>query len=133
MEDLLADHPDVAEVAVIGVDDEDYGQRLKAFVVTSSGASPDEAELRSHVRENLANYKVPSPSSSWTSSRDQAGVLRRSLPRTDLGWVQVRSRGPPGAGGPDVVGLADVGALDWAEDDVLGELVAGDVLTAVGL
>ncbi|OBE97991.1 acyl-CoA ligase FadD12 [Mycobacterium sp. 852002-10029_SCH5224772] len=59
VEKALAAHPDVAEAAVIGVDDEQYGQRLAAFVVLepSAGATPD--ALKQHVRENLANYKVP--------------------------------------------------------------------------
>jgi acyl-CoA synthetase (AMP-forming)/AMP-acid ligase II len=63
VEKILAAHPDVAEAAVIGVDDEQYGQRLSAFVVLAPGthldekASPD--TLKQHVRENLANYKVP--------------------------------------------------------------------------
>ncbi|OBG97904.1 acyl-CoA synthetase [Mycobacterium sp. E3247] len=63
VEKTLAAHPDVAEAAVIGVDDEQYGQRLAAFVVLSPGASLDKEAtpeaLKQHVRENLANYKVP--------------------------------------------------------------------------
>jgi acyl-CoA synthetase (AMP-forming)/AMP-acid ligase II len=59
VEDLLADHAAVEEVAVIGVDDEEYGQRLKAFVVVREGQSADEAELKAHVKSNLADYKVP--------------------------------------------------------------------------
>jgi len=49
----------VAEAAVIGVDDEQYGQRLAAFVVPAPGASTSADDLKQHVRENLANYKVP--------------------------------------------------------------------------
>ncbi|BBX61025.1 acyl-CoA synthetase [Mycobacterium saskatchewanense] len=59
VEKTLAAHPDVAEAAVIGVDDEQYGQRLAAFVVLSPGASATVDSLKQHVRENLANYKVP--------------------------------------------------------------------------
>ena len=59
VEDLLADHSDVDEAAVIGVDDEKFGQRLKAFVVPADGKSPSEDDIKSHVKENLANYKVP--------------------------------------------------------------------------
>ena len=59
VEDLLAGHDAVDEVAVIGVDDEKYGQRLKAFVVLSDGASLDEDEAKAYVKENLAGYKVP--------------------------------------------------------------------------
>ncbi|OBB65485.1 acyl-CoA synthetase [Mycobacterium sp. 852014-50255_SCH5639931] len=59
VEKTLAAHPDVAEAAVIGVDDEQYGQRLAAFVVLSAGAQATPETLKQHVRENLANYKVP--------------------------------------------------------------------------
>ncbi|MFN3003810.1 acyl-CoA ligase FadD12 [Mycolicibacterium wolinskyi] len=57
VEKVLAGHPEVAEAAVIGVDDEQFGQRLAAFVVLSGAVNVD--ELKAHVRENLANYKVP--------------------------------------------------------------------------
>jgi fatty-acyl-CoA synthase len=46
-------------VAVIGVDDEEFGQRLKAFVVLTEAGSVDEYELKGHVKQNLARYKVP--------------------------------------------------------------------------
>jgi acyl-CoA synthetase (AMP-forming)/AMP-acid ligase II len=59
VEKTLATHPDVAEASVIGVDDEQFGQRLAAFVVLNSGASATPDVLKQHVRENLANYKVP--------------------------------------------------------------------------
>ncbi|MGV0739362.1 acyl-CoA ligase FadD12 [Mycobacterium syngnathidarum] len=57
VEKVLAGHPDVAEAAVIGVDDAQYGQRLAAFVVLAGTTTPD--VLKAYVRENLANYKVP--------------------------------------------------------------------------
>ena len=59
VEDLLADHDAVAEVAVIGVEDEQFGQRLKAFIVTREGSDMDADEVKSHVKSNLAGYKVP--------------------------------------------------------------------------
>jgi acyl-CoA synthetase (AMP-forming)/AMP-acid ligase II len=49
----------VAEASVIGVDDEQYGQRLAAFVVLTPDASANTDTLKQYVRENLANYKVP--------------------------------------------------------------------------
>ena len=52
-------HDGVKEVAVIGVDDEEFGQRLKAFVVVSDGADLDEDDVKDHVKTNLARYKVP--------------------------------------------------------------------------
>jgi acyl-CoA synthetase (AMP-forming)/AMP-acid ligase II len=57
VEETLAKHPDVADAAVLGVDDEKWGQALKAFVVTKGSVS--EAALKQHVKENLAGYKVP--------------------------------------------------------------------------
>jgi acyl-CoA synthetase (AMP-forming)/AMP-acid ligase II len=59
VEKTLAAHPEVAEAAVIGVDDEQYGQRLAAFVVLEPGGSATPDALKQHVRDNLANYKVP--------------------------------------------------------------------------
>ncbi len=59
VEDLLADHEAVVEAAVIGVDDAEFGQRLKAFVVVRAGAEIDDEGLRAHVKANLAAYKAP--------------------------------------------------------------------------
>ena len=59
VEDCLARHEAVVEVAAIGVDDDEFGKRLKAFVVLKDGASADEDQLKSFVKDNLARYKVP--------------------------------------------------------------------------
>ena len=59
VEDLLADHDAVADAAAIGVDDEQFGQRLRAFVVKADGADTSEDELQDYVKANLARYKVP--------------------------------------------------------------------------
>ncbi|MGI8728372.1 MAG: acyl-CoA synthetase [Solirubrobacterales bacterium] len=59
VEDLLADHSKIDEAAVIGVDDEEFGQRLKAFVVTTKDHELSEDEVKGHVKENLARYKIP--------------------------------------------------------------------------
>jgi fatty-acyl-CoA synthase len=58
VEDCLARHDGVVEVAAIGVDDDTFGKRLKAFVVVRTDG-PGEDELKDWVRENLARYKVP--------------------------------------------------------------------------
>jgi acyl-CoA synthetase (AMP-forming)/AMP-acid ligase II len=58
VEDLLSDHPQVREVAVIGVDDERMGQRLVAYVVLAS-KSLTEDQVKAHVKERLARHKVP--------------------------------------------------------------------------
>jgi fatty-acyl-CoA synthase len=49
----------VVEVAVIGVEDESFGQRLKAFVVPTEGAEVSGDELKAHVKANLASFKTP--------------------------------------------------------------------------
>ncbi len=77
VEDLLAAHDAVLEVAVFGVDDEKFGQRLKAVVVTKKKMSAD--EVKNHVKSNLAGYKVP---------RDVEFV--KELPRTSTGKVLKR-------------------------------------------
>jgi acyl-CoA synthetase (AMP-forming)/AMP-acid ligase II len=81
VEKTLAAHPDVAEAAVIGVDDEQYGQRLAAFVVLEPGAALDAGAapeaLKQHVRENLANYKIP-----------REITVLDELPRSSTGKIQ---------------------------------------------
>jgi acyl-CoA synthetase (AMP-forming)/AMP-acid ligase II len=59
VEDCLADLDGIAEVAVIGVKDTEFGQRLAAFVVLEQGVSLSEADLGAHVKANLASYKTP--------------------------------------------------------------------------
>jgi fatty-acyl-CoA synthase len=59
VEDLLAEHPEIAEAAVVGVADEQFGQRLKAFVVARNGAGLSEQAVKDYVKANLARYKVP--------------------------------------------------------------------------
>jgi acyl-CoA synthetase (AMP-forming)/AMP-acid ligase II len=79
VEDLLSGHEAVGEVAVFGVDDEKFGQRLKAVVVKRDGASLDADAVRAYVKSNLAGYKVP---------RDVEFV--DELPRTSTGKVLKR-------------------------------------------
>jgi acyl-CoA synthetase (AMP-forming)/AMP-acid ligase II len=76
VEKTLMTRDDVAEAAVLGVDDEQYGQRLVAFVVLTDGAAVSPDHLKQHVRDNLANYKVP---------RDI--VVLPELPRSSTGKV----------------------------------------------
>jgi acyl-CoA synthetase (AMP-forming)/AMP-acid ligase II len=59
VEDLLADNGQIEEAAVIGVDDAEWGQRLKAFVVKREGTDLSEEAVKAYVKENLARYKVP--------------------------------------------------------------------------
>jgi fatty-acyl-CoA synthase len=88
VEDVLADHEAVHEVAVVGVPDEQFGQRLRAFVVPAEGHEPDAGTLKAHVKATLAGYKVP---------RDV--VFLPELPRNATGKVLKRELdqgpGPP--------------------------------------
>ncbi len=79
VEDLLSDHEEVVEASVIGVPDDEFGQRLKGFVVLKDGASADEAALKDHVKANLARYKVP-----------REIVFLDALPRNPTGKVLKR-------------------------------------------
>jgi acyl-CoA synthetase (AMP-forming)/AMP-acid ligase II len=59
VEDLLAGHPAVREVAVVGVPDEQWGQRLKAVVALNEDVTATADELKGYVKDNLAAFKVP--------------------------------------------------------------------------
>ncbi|WP_273733607.1 long-chain-fatty-acid--CoA ligase FadD2 [Mycolicibacterium septicum] len=59
VEDLISGHPDVIEATALGVEDKEWGARLKAFVVKAEGANLDEDSIKTYVKEHLARYKVP--------------------------------------------------------------------------
>jgi fatty-acyl-CoA synthase len=59
IEDLISGHPEVIEATALGVEDQDWGHRLRAFVVKAEGASVDEDAIKTYVRDHLARYKVP--------------------------------------------------------------------------
>ena len=92
VEKLLDAHPQVHETAVVGVEDEAFGQRLAAYVVLRPGADLDADGVRAHVKANLAGYKVP---------RDV--VLLDELPRNATGKVMKRLLPAPG-GAADLPG-----------------------------
>jgi fatty-acyl-CoA synthase len=79
VEDLLAGHEAIAEAAVIGVDDEKFGQRLKAFVVLRDGKDLSEDAVKAYVKDNLARYKTP-----------REVVFMDELPRNPTGKVLKR-------------------------------------------
>ena len=89
VEELLAGHEAIDEAAVIGVDDEQFGQRLKAFVVARAGAQLTEGDVKDYVSENLARYKTP-----------REVVFLDELPRNPTGKVLKRELGASGADGP---------------------------------
>jgi fatty-acyl-CoA synthase len=84
VEELLCRHDAVADVAVLGVDDEEFGQRLKAVVVKRDGGDLDEDEVKQYVKKHLARYKVP---------RDVEFV--DDLPRNATGKVLKRELSKP--------------------------------------
>ena len=59
VEDLISGHPEVVEATALGVEDKEWGHRLRAFVVKAEGASVDEDAIKAYVKDNLARYKVP--------------------------------------------------------------------------
>ena len=59
VEDLISGLPEIIEATAIGVDDKDFGQRLRAFVVLKDGATLTEDAIKDYVRNHLARYKVP--------------------------------------------------------------------------
>ncbi len=79
VEDLLANHPQIEEAAVVGVEDEKFGQRLKAFVVAREQAELTEEAVQEYVKQNLARYKVP-----------REVVFLQTLPRNSTGKVLKR-------------------------------------------
>jgi acyl-CoA synthetase (AMP-forming)/AMP-acid ligase II len=59
LEDVLVEHPHVREVAVVGVDDAQWGQAIVAVIVPADGVQPDPDELRDHVRKVLRGSRTP--------------------------------------------------------------------------
>ncbi|HUE34705.1 MAG TPA: long-chain-fatty-acid--CoA ligase FadD2 [Mycobacterium sp.] len=79
VEDLISGHPDVVEATAIGVEDKEWGHRLRAFVVKKEDADLDEDTVKHYVRDHLARYKVP-----------REVVFLDELPRNPTGKVLKR-------------------------------------------
>jgi fatty-acyl-CoA synthase len=79
VEDLISGHPDVVEATAIGVEDKEYGHRLRAFVVKKNEADVDEDAIKHYVREHLARYKVP-----------REVIFLEELPRNPTGKILKR-------------------------------------------
>jgi len=79
VEHQLMQYPGVADCAVFGVPDDEYGERLMALVQPAAGAAPDPEALRQWLGERIARYKVP-----------RELQLRAELPRDDNGKIAKR-------------------------------------------
>ena len=75
VEDVIATHPKVLEVAAVGIPDEKSGEVVKVFVVKKD-ASLTEAEVLAHCKENLTGYKIP-----------KQVEFRAELPKTNVGKI----------------------------------------------
>jgi acyl-CoA synthetase (AMP-forming)/AMP-acid ligase II len=97
VEDLLVEHPHVRDVAVVGVDDAEWGQIMVAVVVPVMHITPDAEELREHIRAHLRGSRTP----------DRV-VFREELPTTPTGKVlrrqlaeELKSEAARGLNSPD--------------------------------
>ncbi|HEY4615654.1 MAG TPA: acyl-CoA synthetase, partial [Citricoccus sp.] len=77
VESVLHAHPQVSDVAVVGVQDDKWGERPVAFVVLEAGATVTADELRAHCKQGLAGFKVP----------DRVQFVEE-LPRTATGKIR---------------------------------------------
>jgi acyl-CoA synthetase (AMP-forming)/AMP-acid ligase II len=109
VEELLSSHESIEEAAAIGVDDEKFGQRLKAFVVPQKGTQLSEDEVKEYVKDNLANYKVP-----------REVVFLDELPRNHTGKVlkrELAGHGSNATSDSDAKSESDAGPAPEGEQD----------------
>ena len=90
IEDLVSGHPEVIEATALGVDDKEWGARLRCFVVKAEGATIDEEAIKLYVKEHLARYKVP-----------REVVFLDELPRNPTGKILKRELRNIEVGGDD--------------------------------
>jgi acyl-CoA synthetase (AMP-forming)/AMP-acid ligase II len=79
VEEVLMAHPGVDEAAIIGVPDEEWGERVRAIVVAKDGVAPTAKELMDHCHERLASFKRP-----------ESVIFVTELPRNPLGKILKR-------------------------------------------
>ena len=94
VEDLISGHPEVVEATALGVEDKEWGHRLRAFVVKTEGAAVDEDAIKLYVKDHLARYKVP-----------REVVFLDELPRNPTGKILKRELRDISVGGDDENGL----------------------------
>jgi long-chain acyl-CoA synthetase len=76
VENAISSYPDVAQVAVIGIPDEKWGEAVHAIVVPKEGTHPTEAQIIAHVRESIAGFKVPKSVEIRTEPLPLSGALK---------------------------------------------------------
>ncbi len=84
IEAALEHHPDILDVAVIGIPSEDWGESVHAVVVKRKGASLNDADVQTFAREHLAGYKLP-----------RSVEYREEIPRTGTGKILKRELRAP--------------------------------------
>ncbi|RYZ10934.1 MAG: long-chain fatty acid--CoA ligase [Comamonadaceae bacterium] len=84
IESALIDHAGVVDCAVIGVPDDEFGEKLAAYVIPAPGNAPSEADLQAFLRTKLAGFKVP-----------RMFVFAQELPRDDSGKLMKRKLREP--------------------------------------
>jgi fatty-acyl-CoA synthase len=114
VEDLISGHPEVIEATALGVEDKEWGHRLRAFVVKADGASIGEDDIKRYVRDHLARYKVP-----------REVVFLDELPRNPTGKILKRELREMTVDGDDE--KAEVGG-----DDKKAEVGGDDEKAEVG-
>jgi bile acid-coenzyme A ligase len=89
VESVLSEHPGIADVVVVGVDDDEWGKQVYAIMLpTDPAAAPDPEDVRAFCRERLVPYKVPKTFEFVSVGfRDESGKVRRSQ------LASARSRG----------------------------------------
>jgi acyl-CoA synthetase (AMP-forming)/AMP-acid ligase II len=86
VEQTICAHPDVLECAVVGIPNEKWGERPKAFVTLNPGSSVSPAELISFCRERLAHYKCPDAIEWATLPKNSTGKVQKFVLR-DREWA----------------------------------------------
>ncbi len=95
VEHVLGAHPQVKDVAVIGVADEKWGERVHAVIIARDGAQPSEAEFSTGARTRIAGYKRPRSISFIAEAdmpRTATGKILHRVLRARLAWRAARAR-----------------------------------------
>ena len=89
VENALAGHPDILDIAVIGIPHPDYGESILAVIVPADGATPTVESLRAWARDRIADYKAPHAVLVHAIPRNPSGKVQKHLLRTELAALGV--------------------------------------------